>query len=162
MDEPRIHAILRADLKGLPDSYIMEQMDISPHILNRIRSSDLYQERMVALQERADEQALDKVRDVDDPVQQVLVRAAECAAKKNVALLKDENPKIAQASAWDILDRTGHPKSTRTETAQRQVVTVDVETLKALGDALALTPKIAPEPDVCSMQSEGADEQSPV
>jgi len=159
VQEPRVHAILRADLKGLPDSYIMEKMDISPGILQRVRSSELYRERFTALQARADEQALDKVRDADDPVMEVLQEAAINAANKNVALLASATEKVAQASAWDILDRTGYPKATRAETTQKTVVTVDEATLRALGEVLE--PPAISDDEPCDVETDGAEELEP-
>ena len=140
MNGPRIHAILRADLRGMTDEYIMERMQLNEGQLRRIRASELYKERLADLQSRADDIAIDQVAGEEDAVAAALTGAALRAAHKNVAMLDSENEKVSQASAWDILDRTGHPKATRMETRQRAVVMIDADSLKALGEALTAPP----------------------
>ena len=137
MDAHKIHAVLRADLQGLPDSYIQEKLDISQHVLKRLRESELYQARFSSLQEEANQAILEKVVEQDDPVSEVLHKAAMTAATRNVELLSSDNDAIVQKSAWDILDRTGHPKTTRTEGGNQTTVVVDTESMKALRDALS-------------------------
>ena len=147
MDKSKVHAILRADLRGLPDSYIMEKLSISQYILERVRESELYKERFSVLQDKADDMALDKADGEDDPVTEALRKAAVKAAETNISMLGSDSEKVAQASAWDILDRSGHPKTARSEVTQKANVTVDEATMRALGDALGLVQKTAGDAD---------------
>lgn len=140
MQGPRIHAILRADLQSMSDDYIQERFEVTEGQLRSIRASALYKERLADLQGRADDKAVDRVADEEDRVATELSKSALKAAQKNVALLDSENEKVQQASAWDILDRTGYPKTTRSETRQKASVTIDVEAMKALGEALTEPP----------------------
>jgi len=137
--EPRIHAILRADLKGLPDSYIMERLQINEGQLNRIRASELYKERFAQLQEKAHERTIEEAGGDGDEVLSTLKSAALAAAKKNIELLESETERVAQASAWDILNRTGYPAASRTEVKQKATIVIDAEALQALDKALLTT-----------------------
>jgi len=135
---PRIHAVLRADLRGLTDDYIQDRLSLSKGQLSRIRSSEMYKERLADLQERATDTVLEQIAEEEDAVAAELSGSALKAAQRNVALLDSESEKIVQASAWDILDRTGHPKATKTISAQRASIMIDVDSLKALGEALTV------------------------
>ncbi len=157
MKGPRIFAIIRADLRGLGDDYIKERMEVTSAQLTRIRSSELYKQRLADLQNRADDMALDKVEEEGDQVAAVLNGAALAAAETNVALLESADVKIQQSSAWDILDRTGHPKATRTEVRQKQAIVIDTDSLKALGEALTAPSLVPDEEGACSMESEAGD-----
>jgi len=103
----------------------------------------LYQQHMGSLQEKMDERAVDAVS--GDEVREVLASAALTAARRNVTLMESENERIAQASVWDILDRTGYPKAQRTDVHSDARVMLDEDSARALGEALReCTPRDVP------------------
>ena len=134
--KPKVHSILMADIKGLPDSYILDKMEITQEQLNRIRRTELYQQRLTALQAETEDSVVEQASEDGDEVAAVLKGAAMLAAKMNIDKLQSEDEKVSQASAWDILDRTGYPKATKTQGLMRTTLLVDTETMKALRDSL--------------------------
>jgi hypothetical protein len=141
---PKISLILRARLQGRSTKQICDECHVTAPTLRNLEASPLYQERMKQLQATIDSKIVDRM--AADPVLLKIKDAAERAADRNIELMESEDPRVAQGSVWDILDRSGYVKKQRSEVEQSVRVFLPPESARALAEVLQESNVVPPEP----------------
>ena len=112
---PKHQPIIEMLLDGLNHTQIAENMRMPVSSISRIVNSPVFKAELKRRRDKLEQQFVTAEIAQRLNAREVLDRAATPAAQKQADLLRSENERVAQISAMDILDRTGHPKLSRTE-----------------------------------------------
>ena len=134
----RHHKIMDFCIAGLTEGEIAKRLEMSDRQIRNILKSPSFQ-HMLAVRRDAFEKDFDeKIAEVDSEVAELLRKHSLEAAKTLGHGLKSMNESVAFRSAEAILDRTGHPRTSRQLSDARTVVQIDKEDLELMKETLEL------------------------
>lgn len=138
---PRHFKIIDLAVSGLTVQQIATQLDMSPRMVGVVINSPPVQHE-IAVRRKAFEEDFDqKQAERESEVAGILQSSSNIAAKTLTGLLLSSNEAIKFKSAEAILDRTGHPRTSRSvsETAGGTVININTEDLTLLSETFNLT-----------------------
>ena len=113
--QARHYKIMDLLLLGKRQCDIAEEMGLSKYGVSIIARSPVFQDQLARRRVEHNARLDDREAARRLSAREFLDNAARDAAKKQISLLLSSNERVAQVSAMDILDRTGHPKVSRSE-----------------------------------------------
>lgn len=133
---PRHFKILDLCVLGWTISDIAKHLGMANSTISTITNSPSFQHEFAIRREKYEEQfdskSVDNINDVTD----ALKAGALSAANKLVSSLNSSDAALGLRSATEILDRTGHPKTQRTEGTGPAVVVINSLDASRLSETL--------------------------
>lgn len=116
--------MLNLCLQGYSNKEISDLVNLKQTQVSIVVRSPNFQHQLALKRAQLDERTITNLATVREEVNQVLKEGSINAARKLCGLVDSEDESIARMSASDLLDRTGHPKVTKSENRSLQAVVV--------------------------------------
>lgn len=142
---PRHFKIIELCLRGLTNKQIASELLMTPNAVSIITSSPNFQREFAIQKTILDEKKIDSIATESstavknaDTVEAKLKAATMAAVDKLTVTMTSEDEGLAMKAALEVLDRGGHPKSTKVENIETFHISLSDEAADRLAKALLL------------------------
>lgn len=142
---PRHFKIIELCLRGITNKQIANDLSMTPNAVSIITSSPNFQREYAIQKTILDEKKIDNIAVESstavknaDTVKAKLVEATHAAVEKLTTLVNSEDETLAMKASLEVLDRGGHPKSTKVENVETFHISLSDEAADRLAKALLL------------------------
>ena len=138
---PRHYKIIELCLRGKTNKQIADELSMTSNAVSIITSSPNFQREFAIQKVILDERKIDSIAvesSVKNTVEEKLKEATRDAVDKLTKTINSDDESLAMKAALEVLDRGGHPKSTKVENVETLHVNLSDEAADRLAKALLL------------------------